>query len=211
MSDLDNLSARAILAVLLEHLTTAVEATRAATLPWEAGEIAAKWIEHELAPLLEAYKTKMAESGLSSPLPHDGTVLPMSTDVLILPGQVFEVTTRPWRFPVRPQRLIIGGNANDWDILDIRVGNRSQFLQAGTVPGSVFSENQPGVLLNFDVAETAMDIVLIGRYVGTCKEGEPFRASMLGHVEESAPRRRTSPEQQQDLIARWHQITGRGP
>jgi hypothetical protein len=76
MSDLDELTARATLTLLLEHLTTAADATRAATLPWEAGEIAAKWIEHELAPLLEAFKAKVtcAEGEIvwSCPLCDDG-------------------------------------------------------------------------------------------------------------------------------------------
>lgn len=107
-------------------------------------------------------------------------VLPMSSGVSILPNTSAQITTRPQACAFRPERLIIGGNPENWIVNDIRVGNRTQFAQAGDVPGEVFAYNATDAQITFETVQTAMDFVVIVTYIGDKVHGEPFAACAIG-------------------------------
>jgi len=116
-------------------------------------------------------------------------VLPMSTGVRILPNQSAQITARPQRVAFRPERVFIsaagsaavGGNgAADWIVNDILIGNRSQFSQAGQVPGDMFATNAIDGFVSFETAQTAMDVVMVVTYVGPAEHGLPFYGSIVG-------------------------------
>lgn len=70
--------------------------------------------------------------------------------------------------------------AGDWEIHDITIGNKSQFAQAGALPGDMFSNLAIDSFVSFDTVETAMDICVTVTYRGPHKEGVPFSGGMLG-------------------------------
>lgn len=70
--------------------------------------------------------------------------------------------------------------AGDWEILDITIGNKSQFAQAGALPGDMFSNLAIDSFVSFDTAQTAMDVCVTVTYRGPHKEGVPFSGGMLG-------------------------------
>ena len=112
-------------------------------------------------------------------------ILPMSTGVPILPTQSAQITGRPQRRGFRPERLFIsnagtGGGAADWIVNDIKIGNQTQFIQSGDVPGDMFASNANDALMSFDVAPRGDDVVLVVTYIGLNKEGCPFFASFIG-------------------------------
>ena len=119
------------------------------------------------------------------------------------------ITGRP-QIPFRGERLtipsVMGGatatqdtfvpgtdttvRASDFMILDVVVGNRSQLVSSGGVPGLVFSENAYGVALSVDTAQVAQDVVLRVSYAGPLSTASlvsgtgpivvPFRAAIIG-------------------------------
>ena len=59
----------------------------------------------------------------------------------------------------RPERLVIGSDiAFDSGVVDIKVGNVSQFVQSAEVPGALFSEVAINTGVNFDTAEIGNQI-----------------------------------------------------
>ena len=70
--------------------------------------------------------------------------------------------------------------ASDWDVNDISIGNKSQFAQAGSLPGDMFSSNSIDTFVSFDTAQTAMDICITVTYRGPIKAGVHFSGGMLG-------------------------------
>jgi len=156
-----------------------------------------------LGALIEIHAKKIAESELSKTPLARRDVLPLSTNELIRPGQTFEITARPQRCAFRPERVFVSDTfdqydgpwwkrlspwykppqlkgASDWIIHDIKIGNRSQFSQAGSIPADMFRSDSIDVFVTFETAQTAMDIKLIVEYVGACPRGQRFFASMIG-------------------------------
>jgi hypothetical protein len=112
-------------------------------------------------------------------------VLPMSTGVPILPTQSAQITGRPQAPAWRCERFVISnagtaGGAADWIVNDIKIGNRSQFVQSGDVPGDMFATNAIDTFVSFETAQTAMDVVVVVTYIGQNESGVPFYASMVG-------------------------------
>lgn len=110
----------------------------------------------------------------------DRVVLPMSSGVNILPNTSAQITSRPQTVAFRPERLIIGGNAGDWIINDVKVGNRSQFSQSGDVPGEMFAATTIDSFVSFETVQTAMDFVVLVTFVGASESGAPFVCGVLG-------------------------------
>ena len=54
------------------------------------------------------------------------------------------------------------GGAADWIVNDIKIGNRSQFSQAGDVPGDMFANTSIDSFVTFETAQTAMDVFTNG-------------------------------------------------
>lgn len=59
----------------------------------------------------------------------------------------------------RPERLVIGSDiCFDSGVVDVKVGNVSQFVQSAEVPGALFSEVAINTGVNFDTAEIGNQI-----------------------------------------------------
>lgn len=81
----------------------------------------------------------------------------------------------------RPERLVIpSDNAFDAGVVDIKVGNVSQFVQSAEVPGALFSEVAINTGVNFDTAEIGNQIsVTIRNKSGASFE---FSAGFVGTI-----------------------------
>jgi len=124
---------------------------------------------------------------VDAPLPTQANrdILPMSTGVPILPTQSAQITGRPQTLVFKIGRFVISnagtsGGAADWIVNDIKIGNRSQFVQSGDVPGDIFANNAIDTFVRFDTAQTAMDVVVVVTYIGLNESGCPFFGAMVG-------------------------------
>jgi hypothetical protein len=81
----------------------------------------------------------------------------------------------------RPERLVVPADiAYDFGIVDVKVGNSSQLVQAVEVPGALFSEVAVGSRVTFDTAEVGNQISLTARNKsGAALE---FTAAFLGTI-----------------------------
>lgn len=92
-----------------------------------------------------------------------------ATDVSTLPQVVF-----------RPERLFIPSDiAFDIVVVDVKIGNRSQLVAAGALPGAIFSEVSVDVFTHWDTAEVGNQIVLTVQNINSA-QARTFRAAMLG-------------------------------
>ena len=112
-------------------------------------------------------------------------ILPMSTGVPILPTQSAQITGRPQCLVFQCNRFLISnagtaGGSADWIVNDIKIGNRSQFVQSGDVPGDLFATNAIDTFVRFEAAQTAMDVVVVVTYIGLNESGAPFFGAMVG-------------------------------
>ena len=124
---------------------------------------------------------------VEAPMPTQANrdILPMSTGVPILPTQSAQITGRPQTLVFKIGRFLISnagtaGGAADWIVNDIKIGNRSQFVQSGDVPGDLFAVNAIDTFVRFDAAQTAMDVVVVVTYIGLNESGAPFFGAMVG-------------------------------
>ena len=124
---------------------------------------------------------------VAAPMPTQANrdILPMSTGVPILPTQSAQITGRPQVLVFKIGRFVISnagtaGGAADWIVNDIKIGNRSQFVQSGDVPGDLFATNAIDTFVRFEAAQTAMDVVVVVTYIGLNESGAPFFGAMVG-------------------------------
>ena len=124
---------------------------------------------------------------VTAPMPTQANrdILPMSTGVPILPTQSAQITGRPQTLVFKIGRFVISnagtaGGAADWIVNDIKIGNRSQFVQSGDVPGDLFATNAIDTFVRFEAAQTAMDVVVVVTYIGLNESGAPFFGAMVG-------------------------------
>jgi hypothetical protein len=124
---------------------------------------------------------------VDAPLPTQANrdILPMSTGVPILPTQSAQITGRPQTLVFKIGRFVISnagtaGGSADWIVNDIKIGNRSQFVQSGDVPGDLFATNAIDTFVRFESAQTAMDVVVVVTYIGLNESGCPFFGAMVG-------------------------------
>src|SRR5512143_1505735 len=140
-----------------------------------------------MGPPPEAFAFPPRAAVVDAPLPTQANrdILPMSTGVPILPTQSAQITGRPQTLVFKIGRFVISnagtaGGAADWIVNDIKIGNRSQFVQSGDVPGDLFATNAIDTFVRFDAAQTAMDVVVVTTYIGLNESGCPFFSAMLG-------------------------------
>jgi hypothetical protein len=89
------------------------------------------------------------------------------------------VTSRP-QLDFRPDRIVIPtAVATNFDVDDIRVGAKSQFIQAGSVPAEVFTQQSFDTLLHMDTAKVGMDIVFSVTSTDAVNP-EDFKAALIG-------------------------------
>jgi hypothetical protein len=101
----------------------------------------------------------------------------------IPPGGFADVKANP-QIAFRAERLVIPNTLADFfSIVDLKVGNRSQFVSSGEVPALVFSEQGVGIALRMDTAQVSQDVVISVRNI-TDTFPTPtaafFRAALIG-------------------------------
>jgi hypothetical protein len=140
-----------------------------------------------MGPPPEAFPFPPRAAVVDAPLPTQANrdILPMSTGVPILPTQSAQITGRPQTLVFKIGRFVISnagtaGGAADWIVNDIKIGNRSQFVQSGDVPGDLFATNAIDTFVRFESAQTAMDVVVVVTYIGLNESGAPFFGAMVG-------------------------------
>jgi len=147
----------------------------------------AGWIGAELPGAPGDFPFPPRAAVVDAPLPTQANrdILPMSTGVPILPTQSAQITGRPQTLVFKIGRFVISnagtaGGAADWIVNDIKIGNRSQFVQSGDVPGDLFATNAIDTFVRFEAAQTAMDVVVVVTYIGLNESGCPFFGAMVG-------------------------------
>ena len=135
----------------------------------------------------EAFPFPARAAVVNAPMPTQANrdILPMSTGVPILPTQSAQITGRPQVLVFKIGRFVISnagtaGGSADWIVNDIKIGNRSQFVQSGDVPGDLFATNAIDTFVRFESAQTAMDVVVVVTYIGLNESGAPFFGAMVG-------------------------------
>lgn len=68
------------------------------------------------------------------------------------------------------------GSGQDWLIHDVKVGNCSQLVVAGSIPGDKFFYQD----MKLETIQTAMDFSLVVEYRGSDPEGRVFKATVWG-------------------------------
>ena len=132
-----------------------------------------------------AYPPRAAVVDAPLPTQANRDILPMSTGVPILPTQSAQITGRPQTLVFKIGRFVISnagtaGGSADWIVNDIKIGNVSQFVQSGDVPGDMFATNAIDTFVRFASAQTAMDVVVVVTYIGLNESGCPFFGAMVG-------------------------------
>lgn len=105
---------------------------------------------------------------------------------IIIPGGTADAPLESMKHPVTgmPHVVRVGAeSAKDWVVSDFRVGNRSQFAQAGEISGDVIREMGE---MDYDRCQADMTMSIDVRYIGKNPEGEVFTATMLGFIPEDA-------------------------
>lgn len=88
------------------------------------------------------------------------------------------ITSRP-QVPFMPQRVIVPSSISAaFTIDDIKVGNKSQLVSAGSIPAAVFSELSVDVELKGDTCGPAVDLILVATNVSG--GAVTFRAAVIG-------------------------------
>jgi hypothetical protein len=67
-----------------------------------------------------------------------------------------------------------------WIIEDIAMGDRSQFVEVGEIPGNLFAVGAPDAFVSMESAGANTEIRFRVRYTGDKPEGEIFRAALIG-------------------------------
>lgn len=81
---------------------------------------------------------------------------------LVAAGATFQLTSRPQEI-FRGERFVIGSDiAPSLVVSDLKVGNRSQLINATNVPGMAFANTTIGASLRFETAQPGQDIVWSG-------------------------------------------------
>jgi hypothetical protein len=91
------------------------------------------------------------------------------------------VIGRPQTPAMRIEEIEIIGHPEHWQVIDIQVGNRSQFPNTGEpIHGRMFAKD--GLCRRFatETLQTAMDFAVIVQYVGPDPDGEIFEMLAMG-------------------------------
>lgn len=96
----------------------------------------------------------------------------------------FVVTARDQSFQV--ENIAIERRPADWEVVDVRVGDRSQFSTSGVIPGEYFSVDAPDDFVGMVVAP-GQRIEIRVRYVGSDPRGGRFGAVLRGRAGDRTP------------------------
>lgn len=132
-----------------------------------------------VAPLAGRATGSMVKA--QAPTKSRRTILPIESSAAIAAAATATVTARPQDIAFKPERLIIPTTlAPDFLIVDIKVGNRSQFTQSGNVPGEAFLPNSDDAMVDFDTLQTSQDFIMIVQNISGA--ARTFRAALFGHA-----------------------------
>lgn len=148
-----------------------------------------------------AHAHELAKARAAVPMPPTAPpvrvgreIIPLSSGGKLLKkkGKAAQMTARVNGPSFKPERFFISGSetpggAADWLIHDISIAGRSQFAQAGDVPGDVFAANSVDCRIDLDVAQTGTDVVVVASYIGPNKKGAAFFGSIIGSVPQDVP------------------------
>ena len=108
-------------------------------------------------------------------------ILPMSSGVHVKPNKSAQITTRPQLHDFRAERIVIS-DAHNWMVNDIRIGNVSQFIQSGDIPGSMFSSSSFDNFVRFQTCPAGMELNIVVTYIGNSEQGEAFVCGAIGRA-----------------------------
>lgn len=136
-----------------------------------------------LANLQAAAAMKQANAGViireQAPTKARRLVLPMASTGTVAAGAAATITARPQTIAFKPQRVTIPSTiAPDFDVLDIKVGNKSQLVQSGALPGEAFQPTAFDVEMDMDTCQTSQDFVLQVQNVAVV--ARTFKAAVYG-------------------------------
>jgi hypothetical protein len=82
-----------------------------------------------------------------------------------------------------PSLLAIDRCSQDWMIMDVHVDGKSQFSQAGEIPGDAFHPDTKACFTAFDVVPAGGSFAIKARYVGSNSRGGRFVAVVRGRLD----------------------------
>lgn len=137
------------------------------------------------AALQQAAAFKQAGAGVvvrtQEPTKARKLVLPMASSGTVAAGSSATITARPQTIAFKPQRLLIPATiAPDFTIEDIKVGNKSQLAQSGSLPGEAFVQGAFDAMLDMDTVQTSQDFVL--QLTNISGAARTFRAAVFGRA-----------------------------
>lgn len=106
-------------------------------------------------------------------------VLPMASTGTVAAGASVTITSRPQSIAFKPERVVIPSTiAALFTVDDIKVGNKSQFVQSGSLPGEAFLPTLFDGQMEMDTVQTSQDFVMqITNISGAAVQ---FRAAVYG-------------------------------
>jgi hypothetical protein len=125
-----------------------------------------------------------AQPSLVSQPPTGVRQWPLGFGPVSLPANgTVEVISRP-QVLFWPSRFIVpagGGVSANFSLIDLKIGQRSQFGNANAVPAAVFSEVATDTLFTFDTAQIAQDITITVQNLDATSS-HTFSAVFIGAV-----------------------------
>ncbi len=116
----------------------------------------------------------------------DDALIPVTCDgpSRVLPDKSAWFIARPAR-AFRPSRLEIDRHCHsqDWKIVDVHVDGKSQFPQAGVIPGDAFHPDTRDCFATFDVVSAGGSFAVKAHYVGSNPRGGRFGAVARGRLD----------------------------
>jgi hypothetical protein len=131
----------------------------------------------------QAAAYKQAQSGIivrdQPPTKARRLVLPMTSTGVVNAGTSATITARPQTIAFKPIRITIPATIGpDFTIEDIKVGNKSQLAQSGSLPAEAFVQTAFGVEMDMDTVQTSQDFVL--QVTNISGANRTFRAAIFG-------------------------------
>lgn len=132
---------------------------------------------------LQAAAAQRAKGGFTvreqSPRKARRQVLPMASTGAVAAGTSVTITSRPQTIAFKPERVIIPSTiAPLFTVDDIKVGNKSQFVQSGSLPGEAFLPTLFDGQMEMDTVQTSQDFVM--QITNISGAAVTFRAAVYG-------------------------------
>ena len=89
-------------------------------------------------------------------------ILPIPRTV-VAPGDTVDIEIQPQDLFKTTRMLISSAIAFDFSIIDVKIGQKPQFVQSGSMPANCFSEVSVGSYVEFDSADVGNLIVIVVR------------------------------------------------